>query len=370
MRWLLLPLAVNCAGPIGNEYEEVSAEKNNLTKKGEETTEPPSVQRAFRDHVWPELKKSCGSCHADGQTPFFASTNIDTARKAIIDGGKVDFTDVANSRLVLRLSKDNHNCPNDCQKDANRFIKVLTLWKKNTEAQQIDGLKTIDLNPATDLTPADGSLNYDLSNIQIDGQLLVEIKPLLRGHGYLLNNLRLETNERLFVHVIKPLINDRWNALNTTFLQLKCAIDPPGGRLQGRAATTLVADNLLATNKLSFVFKELRLATDDDPSCRDDGQSIPQPNEPPTATQRPINQKETDFFADIRPIMVDSCEEANCHTTTNRGYLFNYRRAWQRRTTIDQRITTNDANLRMPPDASDKELNDSDRNTLLDWLVD
>ena len=374
MRWLLIPLAVNCAGPIGIDFQEKgSTDKNNLEKQA--ITKPPSVQHAFRDHVWPELKRSCGRCHADKHTPFFASTNIDKAREAIIDGGKVDFTDVANSRLVLRLNKDNHNCPDDCVEDANRFIKVLTLWKKNTEAQQIDGLKTIDLNPATDLTPTDGSLNYDLSNIQIDnqpleGQLVVEIAPLSRGRGYLLNNLRLETSERLFVRVIKPLINDRWNSLNTTFLQLKCAIDPPGGRLQGRGATTIVADNLLTTNKLSFVFEELRLATDDDSSCRDDGQSVPQPSEPPTATQRPITQKQTDFIADIYPIMVESCREANCHTTTNRGYLFNYRRAWQRRTAIDQRITTNDANLRMPPDASDKELSDNDRNTLLDWLVD
>ena len=367
MRWVAIVLAVSCAGPIGNEFEEeVSTNKTNLTdEKKLITDESLSSQQTFREHVWPELKKSCGSCHAAGQTPFFASTDIEIARRAIIDGGKVDFSNIPKSRLVLRLSEDNHNCPDDCQKDANRFIKLLALWQKNTAVKPIDGLKTIELDPA------DESLSYDLSNIKINGQLLAEVELLSKGHGYLLRNLHLETNERLFVHVIKPLINDRWNSLNTTFLQLKCAINPPGGRLQGRAATTLVADNLTSINKLSFVFKELRSATDDDPVCRDDGQSVPQPSEPPPATpQKPNNQKQTDFFAKIRPIMVNSCQEASCHATTNRDYLFNYQQAWDRRSRIEQRITHNDDILRMPPANSDKELSDSDRNILLDWLVD
>ena len=325
-------------------------------------------RRKLSEHVLPELQDSCGGCHAENQTPFFASDDAEIARRAIIDGGKVDFTDITKSRLVLRLSKDNHNCPDNCQEDSQRFVEVLTLWKKSKVVQPIDGLKTIDHKLGSS-----GSLSYDLSNLQISGQLLAEVELLSRGHGYLLRNLRLETGEQaVFVRVIKPLINNRWNALNTSFLQINCAIDPPGGRLQGRAATTIVADNLGSSNKLAFVFTELRLATDDDPTCRDDEASTPLIDDPPRPVNPPpqTDQKQTDFIAKIRPIMVDSCQGANCHTTTNRSYLFNYRQAYQRRTTIDQRITSDNDNLRMPPADSGFQLDNDDRNTLLDWLND
>lgn len=367
MRWLLL-LAVNCAGPI----DEVSTDKINLKEGNGETPEPITPQsispeKTFSDYVLPELQDSCGGCHADSQTPFFASSDVETAQRAIIDGGKVDFTDIAKSRLVLRLTKDNHNCPTDCQEDAKSFVEVLTLWKKSRVVQPIDGLKTIDRKLVDN-----GSLSYDLSNLQISGQLLAEVELLSRGRGYLLRNLRLETTEQaVFVSVIKPVINGHWNALNTTFLKLKCAINPPSGRLQGRAATTIVADNLGSSNKLAFVFKELRLATDDDPDCPDDEASIPQPTEPlPTEEERLIDQRQQNFIADVRPIMVNSCQGANCHTTTNRSYLFNYRQTWNRRRTIEQRITSNNDSLRMPPANSGYQLTNDDRETLLDWLVD
>ena len=371
MRWLLL-LAVNCAGPIGDVFDdEVSTDKNNL--KSEETPTPITPQslspeEAFKNHVLPELQDSCGGCHADSQTPFFASSDVETAQRAIIDGGKVDFTDIAKSRLVLRLTKDNHNCPTDCQEDAKSFIEVLTLWKKSIDAQRHKpkGVTTIALDPA------DGSLSYDLSNMgKVSGELLVEVEPLEKGGGYLLRNLRLETSERLWVGVIKPVINGHWNALNTTFLKLKCAIEPPVGRLQGRAATTIVADDLGSSNKLAFVFKELRPATADDPVCRDDGASVPQPPEPPPVEEeRPVDQEQQNFITGIRPIMVNSRQGTGCHTTTNRSYLFTYRQAWQRRMTIEGRITSDNASLRMPPANSGYQLTNDDRDTLLDWLVD
>ena len=372
MYWLLMLLAVNCAGPIGEN--NVSIEQTELTEDKRETLAPEqpqllSPEEAFEDYVLPELQESCGGCHVDDQAPFFASSDANTALKEITDGNKVDFTtDIAKSRLVLRLTKDNHNCPTDCQEDAKRFVEVLTLWKESKDAQlsKPEGVTTIDLDPAG------GSLSYDLSNIEkISAELLAEVEPLEKGGGYLLRNLRVETSERLLVHVVKPVINGHWNALNTTFLQLKCAIEPPGGRLQGRAATTIVADNLGSSNKLAFVFKELRPAKDNDPACRDDEASVPQPTEPPpTEEERPVDQKQTDFLVTIRPIMVNSCQGASCHTTTSRSYLFNYRQAWQRRTTIDQRITSNVPSRRMPPANSGYQLTDDDRNTLIDWLVD
>lgn len=62
------------------------------------------------------LTTYCSQCHSDSaavpQSPYFASTEIDVAYTAALS--KMDLDTPANSRFVLRLREESHNCWNLC----------------------------------------------------------------------------------------------------------------------------------------------------------------------------------------------------------------------------------------------------------------
>jgi hypothetical protein len=82
----------------------------------------------------------CGGCHATIQSPFFASSDPQTAHDALLVSQKVDLTDIANSRVVLRLNPEAHNCPVSigCDPAATQLIAALTAWV--TQANQAAGI--------------------------------------------------------------------------------------------------------------------------------------------------------------------------------------------------------------------------------------
>lgn len=66
------------------------------------------------------LAQHCSDCHSDTavipQVPYLASENLEIAYAAL--RGKVDLISPAQSRLVVRLSPESHNCWSDCSNDA------------------------------------------------------------------------------------------------------------------------------------------------------------------------------------------------------------------------------------------------------------
>ncbi len=272
-------LLVSCAAPVDSTTSIADDDLHNadavppangeaepapLHEQTCSTSEDDDENEVFRTQVLPELQTACAACHASKHTPFFASDDHTQARQAILSGSKVDFRDVAQSRLVLRLTADRHNCPaGDCAGHGQRFIKVLQNWRcAMTETADDLASSAVDI-----LT---GNIEIDLSDQLADfaGEISIRatIEPLpAGGEGFTLQDLYLSTTADVFIQQIKPLLNDRWNSLNNTFLQVSCVVTPPGGRLQGPAATTLVSDSQRAS--LAFAFGELRLANDDDPHC-------------------------------------------------------------------------------------------------------
>lgn len=80
----------------------------------------PSDFMDFQNHVYPLLTDHCAGCHSDAasipQAPFFASDTVDDAYQAA--KSKIDLNTPANSRLVVRLRSEFHNCWSDCVADA------------------------------------------------------------------------------------------------------------------------------------------------------------------------------------------------------------------------------------------------------------
>lgn len=64
----------------------------------------------YEKEVLPLLAKNCASCHAAVIAPHFASTDPKESAMAALEAKKIDFAAVEQSRLVVRLTKDHHNC--------------------------------------------------------------------------------------------------------------------------------------------------------------------------------------------------------------------------------------------------------------------
>ena len=88
----------------------------------------PSDPTLFANTVWPVLTAHCSGCHtgdaAIPQAPFFAAADAATAYAAVTT--KIDLDTPANSRLVVRLRDEFHNCWSTCANDANVMLNAIT----------------------------------------------------------------------------------------------------------------------------------------------------------------------------------------------------------------------------------------------------
>lgn len=87
----------------------------------------------FKKSLYPITRARCVSCHGTSQTPLHASVNVETAHNALIDSSKIDFNNIANSRMVLKLKNDRHNCWGDCAANATEIQTAIANWKSERE---------------------------------------------------------------------------------------------------------------------------------------------------------------------------------------------------------------------------------------------
>lgn len=97
---------------------------------------------AFSKTVYPVTKARCVSCHGTSQTPLHASNDVNTAYDAVINASKVDFNNPANSRLVLKLKNEFHNCWGNCESNANEILAQINAWKTLTAGTAADVVNT------------------------------------------------------------------------------------------------------------------------------------------------------------------------------------------------------------------------------------
>lgn len=134
------------------------------SKSFPDTSDAPAI---FTDQVYPILVSNCVECHAESastpQAPFVANADVDAAYIASRD--KIDLDTPANSRLVIRLRQEFHNCwSDDCQADADEMQAAIKTF-------------------ADDITPT-----------EVDPQLIISMAQLL-GEGVTANdNKRHDSN--------------------------------------------------------------------------------------------------------------------------------------------------------------------------------
>lgn len=97
---------------------------------------------AFKKTVYPITTARCVSCHGASQSPLHASSNPETAFNAIVDNYKIDFNNIAGSRMVLKLKDDRHNCWGECASNATEMQNQITEWKRLIDLEAPDATDT------------------------------------------------------------------------------------------------------------------------------------------------------------------------------------------------------------------------------------
>lgn len=86
------------------------------------------------------LNRFCSDCHSDTapvpQVPYFASDDPELAYEAL--RSRINLTQPENSRVVLRLSPEQHNCWSDCSDDATTMQGAVDRFAAQVQATAVD----------------------------------------------------------------------------------------------------------------------------------------------------------------------------------------------------------------------------------------
>ncbi len=100
----------------------------------------PADSSGFGSTVHPLLVSHCSGCHVDSsptaQAPFFADSDVDAAYDAV--KSKIDLDTPSNSRLVVRLRDEFHNCWSVCADDADTMQTAITNFADGIIPTQVD----------------------------------------------------------------------------------------------------------------------------------------------------------------------------------------------------------------------------------------
>ncbi|MEM9171289.1 MAG: LamG domain-containing protein [Pseudomonadota bacterium] len=105
----------------------------------------PADSALFGSTVHPVLTQYCAGCHAssapNAQGPFFGEGDLDTAYDA--SRPRIDLNITADSRFVVRLREEFHNCWSDCLSNANEMQAAIDAMAGNIAPTQVDPSLTI-----------------------------------------------------------------------------------------------------------------------------------------------------------------------------------------------------------------------------------
>ncbi|WP_431685949.1 LamG domain-containing protein [Hahella sp. NBU794] len=110
-------------------------------KEPGQTKNFPSDSGLFSSTVYPLLTTNCAGCHRESaaipQSPYFASADVDSAYAAA--KSKMDLGTPANSRFVVRLRDEFHNCwSGSCASDAAKMLEAVETFSGSIDPDQVD----------------------------------------------------------------------------------------------------------------------------------------------------------------------------------------------------------------------------------------
>ena len=129
----------NWAGDTGGGGRQIELRPPVLIDVGD-TKNFPVDSSLFASTVHPLLTTYCQGCHTaespTTQQPFFASSDPDEAYAAAKT--KINLDDEANSRFVIKLRDEFHNCWNDCGANSTEMQTAIELFAGQIQPTQVD----------------------------------------------------------------------------------------------------------------------------------------------------------------------------------------------------------------------------------------
>lgn len=148
----------------------VSASTTTITLEAPTIKDPgasrnfPADSTLFATTVHPILTANCSGCHSESaqvpQAPFFANASADSAYEAVKSSRKIDLDTPANSRLVVRLREEFHNCwSGSCATDATTMQTAIEQLANSIPLTTVDAALVVSkaLNLTDGIVAAGGS---------------------------------------------------------------------------------------------------------------------------------------------------------------------------------------------------------------------
>src|SRR5262245_25613406 len=90
---------------------------------------------AFKDTLYPLLRENCSGCHntqnktgSGAQAPVHSDVDVNLAHEYALT--RVNFREPAESKFVVRMAIDRHNCfADNCGVAANQMLAAVTAWR-------------------------------------------------------------------------------------------------------------------------------------------------------------------------------------------------------------------------------------------------
>lgn len=146
----------------------------------------PATSDIYATTVYPVVEEYCQECHSDSaavpQNPLFAREDVDAAYDEMRASGKMllDPTTYRQSRVVVRLSSEFHNCWSDCASDANEMAAAILAFIQAAEAAaeetSLDGVVTSSAMSLYEGVVPEGGSRYEGNMIA-----MWEFKELVNG---------------------------------------------------------------------------------------------------------------------------------------------------------------------------------------------
>ncbi len=161
-------------GDANTEGRAINFEVPESRDVGQSKNFPDTAQAndpsSFENTLHPLLTEHCAGCHAETAataiSPYFASEDVDSAYEAA--KSKIDLDIPPNSRLVVRLASEFHNCWSaDCLSDAKEVEDAITAFSDAITLTTVDESliisKAITLNDATIFSGGNRYENYTIA---------------------------------------------------------------------------------------------------------------------------------------------------------------------------------------------------------------
>lgn len=148
---------------------------------------------AFRNTVHPILLKRCATCHGDnGSNLRHSVSDYKQSHNVIVDGGKVDFSNASNSRLVDKVINQRHNCwNNDCAGSGAEMLAAINEWieLRGATLTKLDGAttKSLKYGNAVKTKPEtiNGSILLQAEDGVLSGRMKTHVHSQASGFSYI-----------------------------------------------------------------------------------------------------------------------------------------------------------------------------------------